>query len=90
MRNSKYYYDKYKYTTHQMFEVDILRRLSYSNNLSGVFDWFVYSCYYVYLIYKCNFIIKRLHKTLSKERLVNEMDATMKMIKASLGIPPTT
>lgn len=68
MRNSKYYCDKYKYTTHQMFEVDILRRLSYSNNLSGVFDWFVYSCYSVYLICKCNFIMKRLHKALSKER----------------------
>ena len=90
MRNSKYYYDKYKYTTHQMFEVDILRRLSYSNNLSGVFDLFVYSCYYVYLICKCNFIMKRLHKALSKERQVNTMDDTMKMIKAGLGIPPTT
>lgn len=71
MRNSRYYYDKYKNATHQMFEIDVLRRLSDTNKLSGAFDSFVYSCYYVYLIYKCNFIMKRLHKALSKERLVN-------------------
>lgn len=37
MRNSRYYYDKYKNATHQMFETDVLRILSNTNKLSGAF-----------------------------------------------------
>ena len=67
MRNSRYYYDELEHISKQILVVDCIRRVSDKNTLSGAFNAFVYSCWYVCLICKCKFIIRRFNKVLIKE-----------------------
>lgn len=59
--------DELEHISKQILVVDCIRRVSDKNTLSGAFNAFVYSCWYVCLICKCKFIIRRFNKVLIKE-----------------------